>query len=158
MKKISSWRLKNLKTSPVGRKILPTTGLHLKPGPFGDPTYIYLFLSMKRFEAKTQEEKLFFLKTNGITSSEISILISFHFLLRFLEPNTKPCFYPVPKLALYPQLLGRLFSPSDKCKKLSHHFFIAFFNWYGFLWPPRKISGCVSLAPRKHFFHKGPPF
>ena len=24
---------------------------------------------------------------------------------------------------------------------------IAFSNWYGFLWPPRKISGCVSLAP-----------
>ena len=35
--------------------------------------------------------------------------------------------------------------------------FIAF-NWYGFLWPPPKISGCVSLAPITHFFHKGPPF
>ena len=36
--------------------------------------------------------------------------------------------------------------------------FIALSNWYGFLWPPRKISGCVSLAPITHFFHKGPPF
>ena len=36
--------------------------------------------------------------------------------------------------------------------------FIAFFNLYGFLWPPPKISGCVSLAPITHFFHKGPPF
>ena len=36
--------------------------------------------------------------------------------------------------------------------------FFAFFNWYGFLWRPRKISGSVSLAPRKHFFHKGSPF
>ena len=35
--------------------------------------------------------------------------------------------------------------------------FIAFSNWYGFLWPLHKISGCVSLAPRKHFSHKGPP-
>ena len=24
--------------------------------------------------------------------------------------------------------------------------FIAFSNWYGVLWPPLKISGCVSLA------------
>ena len=36
--------------------------------------------------------------------------------------------------------------------------FIAFSNWYGFLCSPRIVSGCVSLAPRKHFFHKGPPF
>ena len=47
---------------------------------------------------------------------------------------------------------------SDICKKTVPPLFIAFSNWYGFLWPPRKISGCVSLAPRKHFFHKGPPF
>ena len=38
-------------------------------------------------------------------------------------------------------------------KKTAPPLFIAFSNWYGFLWPPRKISGCVSLAPRKHFFH-----
>jgi hypothetical protein len=36
--------------------------------------------------------------------------------------------------------------------------FVAFSNWYGLLWPPRKISGCASLAPIKHFFHKAPPF
>ena len=30
--------------------------------------------------------------------------------------------------------------------------------WYGFLWPPRKISVCVSLAYRNNFFHNDPPF
>ena len=34
---------------------------------------------------------------------------------------------------------------------------IAFSNWYGFLWPPRKISGCVSLAPENTFFIRVPP-
>ena len=33
--------------------------------------------------------------------------------------------------------------------------FIAYSNWHGFLRSPRKISMCVSLAPRIHFFHKG---
>ena len=28
--------------------------------------------------------------------------------------------------------------------------FIAFFDWYGFLWPPRKISGCVIGAKETH--------
>ena len=40
--------------------------------------------------------------------------------------------------------------------------FISFSNWYGFLWPPRKISGCISLAPitnwnLKFFSSKGGP-
>ena len=34
--------------------------------------------------------------------------------------------------------------------------FFAFSNWFGFLWQPPKVSGYVNLAPRKHFFHKGP--
>ena len=41
------------------------------------------------------------------------------------------------------QLPGRLFSPNDISKKTVPPLFIAYFNWYGFLWPPRKISGCV---------------
>ena len=48
-------------------------------------------------------------------------------------------------------VFGRLFRPSDISKKTVPPLFIAFSNWYGFLWPPHKISGCVSLAPRKTF-------
>ena len=61
----------------------------------------------------------------------------------------------IPKLCLS-QLPGRLFSPSNISKKLSHHFLLHFPR-YEFLWPPRKISGYVSLALRKHSSHKGPP-
>ena len=64
-------------------------------------------------------------------------------------------------LKIYPntesQFPGRLFSPSD-IQKTVPLVFIAFSSWYGFLWLPRKISGCVSLASRKQFFQKGPPF
>ena len=42
--------------------------------------------------------------------------------------------------------------PGGYMQKIDPPLFIAFSNWYGFLRPPRKISGCVSLAPRKHFF------
>ena len=43
------------------------------------------------------------------------------------------------------QLPGRLFSSSDiRKQKTVPTLFIAFLNWYWFLWPPRKISGCVS--------------
>ena len=43
-------------------------------------------------------------------------------------------------------------------QKIVPPLFNVFFNWYGFLWPPHKILGCVYGPSIKHFFHKGPPF
>ena len=52
-------------------------------------------------------------------------------------------------------LVDYLCSPSDiPMQKTVPPLFIAFSNWNE---PPSKISGCVSLAPRTHFFHKNPP-
>ena len=39
----------------------------------------------------------------------------------------------------YPQVLGRLFAPSQKSKKLSHHFRVCFELGIGILNAPRKI-------------------
>ena len=55
------------------------------------------------------------------------------------------------------QLPGRLFSPSDIFKKLSHHFLLHFSIGMGSYDHHAKYQ-CVSLAPVTHFFHKGSPF
>ena len=55
------------------------------------------------------------------------------------------------------QLTGGLSSTSDLWKKLHITInFIAFSILYGYLWPPHKISGVVSLASREHFVQEGP--
>ena len=56
-----------------------------------------------------------------------------------------------------PQLPGNYLAQVIYAKNLSHHLLLHFSNWYGFLWPGYKISGCVSLASRKNFFDKGSP-
>jgi hypothetical protein len=43
------------------------------------------------------------------------------------------------KGTLYPQLIGRLFSPSQKSKKLSHPFLVCFELGMGILNAPRKF-------------------
>ena len=68
------------------------------------------------------------------------------------------CWRLASSMTLLSQLPDRLFSPSDIRKKTVPTLFIAFSNWCGFLWPPRKISGCVSGPLIKRFFHKGSPF
>ena len=40
---------------------------------------------------------------------------------------------------MWPQVLGRLFAPSQKSKKLSHHFRVCFELGIGILNAPRKI-------------------
>ena len=55
------------------------------------------------------------------------------------------------------QLIGRIFSPSQKLKKLSHPLTV-FWVRFGYTCPPRKILGGVYGASKEHVFHKGPPF
>ena len=56
------------------------------------------------------------------------------------------------------QLPGRLFSPSDISKKLSHHFLLHFPIGMGSYDHHAKYQGVFPGASIKHFFHKGPPF
>ena len=58
-----------------------------------------------------------------------------------------------------PKLIGRLFSPSQKLKKLSHPFRLCFELGLGIhTCPPCKILWGVYGASKEHVFHKGPPF
>ena len=47
-------------------------------------------------------------------------------------------------ISLVPQVLGRLFAPSQKSKKLSHHFRVCFELDFGILNAPRKIFWGVT--------------
>ena len=54
------------------------------------------------------------------------------------------------------QLIGRLFSPSQKAKKTNPSIPTVFSVRFGYTSPPRKILGCVYEASKEHVFHKGP--
>ena len=62
----------------------------------------------------------------------MSIIILLHLFLQFADLEVKRLFRSIDieflgcESLAEAQLPGRLFSPSDKCKKLSHHFLLHF--------------------------------
>ena len=54
-----------------------------------------------------------------------------------------------------PQLLGRVFCPSDIWKKTIPTTFITFSIWYGYLCPPHKILGGLYESSKDPYEKRG---